>query len=60
MVSQAKEISLNVAIGNGMVQLFAEYTGRGPTRARTTISGDLIAVVLRDAPEDALDALSAP
>lgn len=48
MVSQAKEISPQVAIGNGMVRLLAEYTGRGPTHARTTIHGDLIAVVLHD------------
>ena len=27
---------------------FTEHTGRGPTRARTTIDGDLVVVVLRD------------
>jgi uncharacterized protein YbcI len=31
-----------------VVQLMREYTGRGPTRARTYISGDLISVVLQD------------
>jgi uncharacterized protein YbcI len=31
-----------------MVQLLHEYTGRGPTRARTTIAGDLVVCVLAD------------
>jgi uncharacterized protein YbcI len=36
------------AISNGMVQLLHEYTGRGPTRARTTISDDLVVCLLAD------------
>ena len=36
------------AISNAMVQLLHEYTGRGPTRARTTIGDDLIVCVLAD------------
>jgi uncharacterized protein YbcI len=36
------------AISNAIVQLMHEYTGRGPTRARTTISNDLIVCVLAD------------
>jgi uncharacterized protein YbcI len=36
------------AISNAMVRLLHEYTGRGPTRARTTISDDLIVCVLAD------------
>jgi uncharacterized protein YbcI len=36
------------AISNGMVQLLHEYTGRGPTRARTTIADDLIVCLLAD------------
>lgn len=36
------------AISGAVVQLMREYTGRGPTRARTYISGDLISVVLQD------------
>jgi uncharacterized protein YbcI len=40
--------SPNVAIANGMVRLLHDYTGRGPTHARTTIAGDLIAIVMRD------------
>jgi uncharacterized protein YbcI len=40
--------SLAAAISNATVHVLSEYTGRGPTRARTYISGDLITVVLRD------------
>ena len=36
------------AISNLTVHLLSEYTGRGPTRARTHLSGDLVAVVLQD------------
>jgi uncharacterized protein YbcI len=40
--------SLSAAISNAIVRLLAEYTGRGPTRARTYINDDFIAVVLQD------------
>ncbi|HEX8083724.1 MAG TPA: Na-translocating system protein MpsC family protein [Solirubrobacteraceae bacterium] len=36
------------AIADMTVHLLSEYTGRGPTRARTHLSGDLVAVVLQD------------
>jgi uncharacterized protein YbcI len=36
------------AISNAIVQLLHEYTGRGPTRARTTIGNDLIVCLLAD------------
>ncbi|HKN92856.1 MAG TPA: Na-translocating system protein MpsC family protein [Thermoleophilaceae bacterium] len=36
------------AISNAIVQLLHEYTGRGPTHARTTIAGDLIVCLLAD------------
>ena len=36
------------AISNGVVRLLRDYTGRGPTRARTHVSDDLISVVLED------------
>lgn len=36
------------AIANATVQLMREYTGRGPTKARTHIDEDLITVVLED------------
>ena len=38
----------SAAVSNSMVQLLHEYTGRGPTRARTTIAGDLVICVLAD------------
>jgi uncharacterized protein YbcI len=39
---------LAAAISNGVVHLLLEYTGRGPTRARTHIADELISVVLED------------
>jgi uncharacterized protein YbcI len=36
------------AISNRVVQVFAEYAGRGPTKARTLVTSGLIAVVLED------------
>jgi uncharacterized protein YbcI len=36
------------AISSATVKLLHEYTGRGPTRARTYIDSDLISVVLQD------------
>ncbi len=36
------------AISEAMVRLLHDYTGRGPTRARTTIGDDLIVCVLAD------------
>jgi uncharacterized protein YbcI len=40
--------SLTAAISNVVVMATADYTGRGPTRARTTIDGDWIFVALHD------------
>jgi uncharacterized protein YbcI len=40
--------ALHAAISDAVVRITAEYTGRGPTRARTTISGDWIFVTLSD------------
>ena len=37
-----------VAISNAAVQLTREYTGRGPTKAKTTITDELVVIVLRD------------
>jgi uncharacterized protein YbcI len=36
------------AISRGAVQLLREYTGRGPTKARTTINHDSVMIVLGD------------
>jgi uncharacterized protein YbcI len=41
--------ALHAAISEAVVRLLAESTGRGPTKARTTIDGDLIVVVLQNA-----------
>lgn len=37
------------AISNAIVQLLHDYSGRGPTHARTTIADDVIVCVLADA-----------
>ena len=36
------------AISNHVVRVLTEYTGRGPTRARTYMDGDLVSVLLAD------------
>ena len=40
--------SLSSAISNAVVGLLRDYTGRGPTHARTTIGPDTIVVTLRN------------
>lgn len=40
--------SLSAAISNAVVGLLHDYTGRGPTHARTTIGPDTIVVTLRN------------
>jgi uncharacterized protein YbcI len=40
--------SKHAAISREIVRLLREYTGRGPTKARTHINRDLITVVLED------------
>jgi uncharacterized protein YbcI len=40
--------SVAASISNAVVRLLAEYTGRGPTKARTYIHDDYIAVVIQD------------
>jgi uncharacterized protein YbcI len=37
-----------LAIANHVGRLISEYTGRGPTKARTSFSADLVTVVVRD------------
>ena len=39
---------LNAAISEALVRLMADTTGRGPTKARTTIDRDLIVVMLQN------------
>jgi uncharacterized protein YbcI len=38
----------SAAISSLAVHLLREYTGRGPTKAQTHLSGDLVAIVLQD------------
>ncbi len=40
---------LSVAISNGMVHLLRQYTGRGPTKARTTTGRDHVLIMVQDA-----------
>lgn len=40
--------SVSADISRALVKLLREYTGRGPTKARTHIDGDLITVVMQD------------
>ena len=40
--------SLSTAISNAVRQLIADYTGRGPTRARTSIRDNVVVVLLED------------
>jgi uncharacterized protein YbcI len=40
--------SVPSAISNAIRQLIADYTGRGPTRARTSIRDNLVVVLLED------------
>jgi uncharacterized protein YbcI len=41
-------LAANAEISDGAVRLLQEYTGRGPTRSRTTINGDSVVIVLGD------------
>jgi uncharacterized protein YbcI len=40
--------ALNAAISEAVVRLMADTTGRGPTKARTTVDRDLIVVMLQN------------
>ena len=45
---QQRGNSLHAAISDAVIRITADYTGRGPTRARTTINGEWIFVTLID------------
>ena len=47
-IAQTRGQSINAVISTTVVRLLAESTGRGPNKAKTTIAGDLIAVVLEN------------
>ena len=40
--------TVSAGISNAVVRLMSEYTGRGPTKARTVIDRDVVTVVLAD------------
>jgi uncharacterized protein YbcI len=40
--------SLSAAISNAVVRIVHEYTGRGPTKARTSIRDDVVICVLQE------------
>ena len=40
--------SKHAAISNMVVRLMSEYTGRGPTKARTYLQDDVVTVLLQD------------
>ena len=40
--------SKSAAISNMTVRLLSQYTGRGPTKARTYINDDMVTIVLQD------------
>jgi uncharacterized protein YbcI len=46
--TQQHGASLHASVSDAVVRITAEYTGRGPTRARTTINGEWIFVTLTD------------
>jgi uncharacterized protein YbcI len=39
---------LAAAISTAVVHVFSEHTGRGPTKARTTIDGETVVVILQN------------
>ena len=43
---QVQHGTLSAEISNGIVGIVREYTGRGPTKARTTITDELVVVVM--------------
>lgn len=43
---QPTGVTLHVAISNAVVGLLREYTGRGPTKSRTTIRDNVVLVML--------------
>jgi uncharacterized protein YbcI len=46
--SPERRTSTAAAISNHVVHVFGEYTGRGPTNARTYMDGDVVTVILKD------------
>jgi uncharacterized protein YbcI len=47
-IRPSRDGPLAAAITTRVIQLFGEYTGRGPTRGRTFINENLVSCLLRD------------
>jgi uncharacterized protein YbcI len=47
-ISNGERGNISSAISNGAVRLLREYTGRGPTKARTTIGSDSVMILFGD------------
>src|SRR5256885_1263482 len=45
---QRGDLSSSATISTAAVQLLHEYTGRGPTKAKTLINDDLVTIMLAD------------
>jgi uncharacterized protein YbcI len=48
MEAQPRDTPPEMQISTGAVQLLREYTGRGPTKAKTLVGDDLVTVLVRD------------
>jgi uncharacterized protein YbcI len=48
MDNQAEGKPAGAMISTAAVQLLREYTGRGPTKAKTAINGDIVTLLLAD------------
>ena len=48
MPTQSSDGQLGAAISTGVVHVLSEHTGRGPTKARTVLDGDVVVVILHD------------
>lgn len=48
MPGATPDASPSLAISNRVVKLLSDYTGRGPTKARTHFSDDLVTVVVEN------------
>jgi uncharacterized protein YbcI len=48
MGKQIAEDAPSAMISTSAVQLLHKYTGRGPTKAKTVITGDLVTILLAD------------
>jgi uncharacterized protein YbcI len=47
-VQYSAKANASVAISNGAVRILREYTGRGPTKARTIISRDTVLILFAE------------